>query len=234
MQYHRVILKLSGEALGKDGKLFDHEKIKTLAATLKQVSDTGVQLGIVIGGGNLWRGRSAAPELHTYAADAIGMLGTVMNCLYVKDMLLAAGARAYCMSAVEMPRVCETYSPQLAEDRLSRGEIVLFAGGSGNPCFSTDTPVVLRAIELGCDAVLMGKSIDGVYTADPNKDATATLIKDITYDECVRRDLRVCDPSAFSLLKDYRVPMLRVFALDDPQNIVRVLAGDDMGTFVHP
>ena len=234
MAYQRVILKLSGEALGKSGSAFDNDKINQTARVLCEIAKGGVQLGVVIGGGNLWRGRKAAPEMSVYAADQIGMLGTVMNCMYLCDAVRTQGQKACVQSAVEIPRFVETYSPPAALERLMSGHIVFFAGGSGNPCFSTDTPVALRAIELGCDAILMAKSIDGVYTADPHIDPKATLIKDLTYARAQKEQLGVMDLAAFDLLRRYNVPLVRVFSLDDPDNLRRVLEGDDMGTFVHP
>ena len=234
-QYERIMLKLSGEALGKDGQLFDHEKIDQVAGILKQAADSGVQLGIVIGAGNLWRGRlGGAAGMDAVSADMMGMLGTVMNCLCMKEALLRHGVHAHVMSALEMPRVAETYNRDLALEYMERGHVVLFAAGLGNPFFTTDSAVALRAAEIGADAVLLAKNIDGVYSADPRKDDSAVLIRDLSYDEALQRQLNVMDQSALLLCRDQGVPFIRVFGLDDPQNILKVLAGDSMGSVVHP
>ena len=234
-QYERIMLKLSGEALGKDGRLFDHDKIDHVAGILKQAADSGVQLGIVIGAGNLWRGRlGGAAGMDAVSADMMGMLGTVMNCLCMKEALLRHGVHAHVMSALEMPRVAETYNRDLALEYMEKGHVVLFAAGLGNPFFTTDSAVALRAAEIRADAVLLAKNIDGVYSADPKKDDSAVLIKDLSYDEALRRQLNVMDQSALLLCRDQGVPFIRVFGLDDPQNILKVLAGDSMGSVVHP
>lgn len=234
-QYERIMLKLSGEALGLDGRLFDHDKIDRVAAILKEATDTGVQLGIVIGAGNLWRGRlGGAAGMDAVSADMMGMLGTVMNCLCMKEALHRHGVQAHVMSALDMPRIAETYSRDLALEYMAKGHVVLFAAGLGNPFFTTDSAVALRAAEIKADAVLLAKNIDGVYSADPRKDASAVLIKDLSYDEALSRGLNVMDQSALLLCRDQAVPFIRVFGLDDPKNILKVLTGDDMGSIVHP
>ena len=233
--YKRVILKLSGEALGVDGKLFCHEKFEQAARMLMEISRTGVQLAVVIGGGNVWRGRrGAAMRMGTVAADQMGMLGTLQNCLYMRDTLAHMGAKAAVMSGVDIPRFAESYNTVQAVERLNSGHILFLACGLGNPCFSTDSAVVLRAVELECDAILMAKNIDGVYTADPPQDASATLIKEITYAEAAERDLRVMDAAAFIMLRENAVPVVRVFGLEPPENVLKVLSGDSMGTVLHP
>lgn len=233
--YRRVILKLSGEVLGVDGKLFDHDKFEAAAKMLMRVHETGVQLCVVIGGGNVWRGRrGAATRMGTVAADQMGMLATMQNCLYMRDTLQHLGEKAYVMSAVDMPRFAESYNTVAAEEHLRKGHILLFACGLGNPCFSTDSAVTLRAIELGCDAILMAKNVDGVYDSDPNLNPNAVLLKDLTYAEAARRGLKVMDATAFNLLMENGVPMVRVFSLEQPDNILKVLGGDPMGTFLHP
>jgi len=233
--FNRVILKLSGEALGENGKLFCHEKFEETASILLQVQQMGIQTAVVIGGGNVWRGRrGAAARMGTVAADQMGMLGTLQNCLYMRDTLARLGGSATVMSAVDIPRFAETYNTVNAVRRLEEGHILLLACGLGNPCFSTDSAVALRAVELECDAVLMAKNIDGVYTDNPHKTPTARLIPDITYAEAAARNLEVMDITAFYMLRDNRVPLVRVFALEPPENILKVLKGDGMGTFVHP
>lgn len=235
ISYKRVILKLSGEALGVDGKGFCHEKFEEAARMLIDIRKTGVELAVVIGGGNVWRGRRGdSLRMGTVAADQMGMLGTLQNCLYMRDTLAHMGAKATVMSAVDMPRFAETYNTVKAIDLLEQGHIVFFACGIGSPCFSTDTAVVLRGIELECDAILMAKNIDGVYTADPHADPEATMIRNITYAEAARRELKVMDAAAFTLLRDNNVPQLRVFGLQPAENVIRVLNGDPMGTVLHP
>lgn len=233
--YKRVLLKLSGEALGSEGALFDFEKVRRVAEVIRRMRAMGVEIGIVIGAGNIWRGRQGpAAHMDAVTADQMGMLGTVINCLCMADALRQAGVDAVVQSAVDMNRFAEPFNAMAARRHLSEGRVVLFAAGSGNPFFSTDTAVALRAIEMQVDAILMAKNIDGVYTADPHKDPTATLIKDITYAEALSRNLKVMDASAFALCAENRVPMVRVFGLDTPENLISVLDGSDMGTFVHP
>ena len=209
--YKRVLLKLSGEALKTGSDLFDFDQVHRAAAVIRKMADMGTQIGIVIGAGNIWRGRQGpAANMDAVTADQMGMLGTDMN------------------------RFCEPFNAMTARRYLSEGRVVLFAAGSGNPFFSTDTAVALRAIEMQVDAILMAKNIDGVYTADPHKDPNATLIKDITYQEALRKGLKVMDAAAFALCAENHVPMVRVFGLDVPENLISVLEGSDMGTFVHP
>ena len=206
-----------------------------VAKMLIDIKNTGVELAVVIGGGNVWRGRrGAAMRMGTVAADQMGMLGTLQNCLYMRDTLAHMGAKATVMTAVDMPRFAEPYNTVKALDLLEQGHIVLFACGIGSPCFSTDTTVVLRGIELECDAILMAKNIDGVYTADPRIDPTATMIRDITYAEASAKGLKVMDAAAFTILSDNNVPQVRVFGLEPAENIIKVLEGDMMGTVLHP
>lgn len=231
----RIILKLSGEALGENGVLFSHAAFDHTAKMLVQVQQSGVQLAVVIGGGNVWRGRRGpAMRMGAVAADQMGMLATLQNSLYMCDALRRMGASATLMSAVDIHRFAEPYNSVRAVERMAQGHILLIACGTGNPFFSTDTAVVLRAIELSCDAIYMAKNIDGVYTADPHVDPTAELIPDATYDACTQRNLRAMDPGAFVLLHENAYPKVRVFALEPAENILKVLAGDPMGTTLHP
>ena len=233
--YKRVLLKLSGEALGGADRIFDFDKVRTAAETIGEMHALGAEIGIVIGAGNIWRGRQG-PSAHMDAvsADQMGMLGTVINCICMADALRQAGMDAVVQSAVDMNRFAEPFNAMAARRHLSEGRVVLFAAGSGNPFFSTDTAVALRAIEMQVDAVLMAKNIDGVYTADPRLDPTARLIPDITYAEALKQGLKVMDAAAFALCAENAVPVVRVFGLDDPRNLVKVLQGDPMGTVVHP
>ena len=233
--YHRSLLKLSGEARKSDRDLFDFDKVNRVAGIIRRIHDMGVEIGIVIGAGNIWRGRQGpAAHMDAVTADQMGMLGTVINCLCVADALRQAGLDAVVQSAVDMNRFAEPFNAMAARRHLSEGRVVLFACGTGNPFFSTDSGVALRAVEMQVDAILMAKNIDGVYTADPLKDPSATLIRDITYTEALRRGLRVMDAAAFALCAENGVPMLRVFGLGDPDNLIRVMEGSDIGTFVHP
>ena len=230
------MLKLSGEALAGEKKTgFDEETVRKVALQVKELVDQKMEVGIVIGAGNIWRGRQGpSANMDAVTADQMGMLGTVINCLCVADALRKAGLDAIVQSAVDMNRFAEPFNAMAARRHLSEGRVVLFACGTGNPFFSTDSGVALRAIEMEVDAVLMAKNIDGVYTADPNKDPSATLIRDISYTEALERGLKVMDASAFALCAENKVPMVRVFGLDDPENLLRVLEGSDIGTFVHP
>ena len=233
--YHRVLLKLSGEALKSGTDLFDFDKVRQTAEIIRYMHNLGVEIGVVIGAGNIWRGRQGpAAHMDAVTADQMGMLGTVINCLCVADALRQAGLDAVVQSAVDMNRFAEPFNAMAARNHLAEGRIVLFAAGSGNPFFSTDTAVALRAIEMQVDAILMAKNIDGVYTADPRQDPSATLIRDITYQDALAKNLKVMDAAAFALCAENRVPMVRVFGLDDPRNLIRVLEGSDIGTFVHP
>lgn len=235
MQYKRILLKLSGEALGLDGWLFDHQKIQSVAAVLRQVAQSNVELGIVIGGGNLWRGRQGgARGMDAVTADMMGMIGTVMNCLVMKDALEQCGQPATVFSALEMSGICPRYHRDTADRAMRNGDVALFGGGIGNPFFTTDTAVVMRAIELKAEALLLAKNIDGVYTADPHKDNNAKLISRISYSEAIKQNLQVMDLTAFALCENQKLPIVRVFGLDDPNNIMRVLEGEMMGTILHP
>lgn len=233
--YNRIMLKLSGEALKSGTDLFDFDKVRETAEIIRDMHNIGTEIGVVIGAGNIWRGRQGpSANMDAVSADQMGMLGTVINCICMADALRKAGLDAVVMSAVDMTRFCEPFNAMKARDYLVEGRIVLFAAGSGNPFFSTDTAVALRAVEMQVDAILMAKNIDGVYTADPRKDPTATLIKDITYQDALAKGLKVMDAAAFALCAENKVPMVRVFGLDDPRNLVKVLEGSDIGTFVHP
>ncbi len=232
--YKRIILKLSGEALKSGNELFDFVKVRETAEMIRRITEMGIEVGIVIGAGNIWRGRQGpSANMDAVTADQMGMLGTVINCLCMSDALRKAGLDVVVQSAVDMNRFAEPFNAMAARRHLSEGRVVLFACGTGNPFFSTDSGVALRAVEMQVDAVLMAKNIDGVYTADPLKDPSATLIRDITYTEALKRGLKVMDAAAFALCAENGVPMVRVFGLDDPENLIRVLEGDAMGTFVH-
>ena len=235
MQYRRVVLKLSGEALKTGEDLYDFDRVHQVAGAIREMRDLGVQLGVVIGAGNIWRGRQGpAARMDAVVADQMGMLGTVINCLCMADALKSEGVDAVVMSAVDINRFCEPFHALKAREYMEQGRVVLFACGSGNPFFSTDTAVVLRALEVEADAILMAKNVDGVYSADPGKHPEARLLREITYREALEQGLRVMDASAFQMCAERNMKVVRVFALSDPRNLVRVLQGDDMGTVVHP
>ena len=231
--YHRVVIKISGEALAGEKKTgFDFDFISTVCATVRQAAEAGVQIGIVIGGGNFWRGvKDGAGKVERVSADRMGMLATCMNCLAVCDVLRQMGARARVMTAVDIQGVGERYDTRRAIEYMEAGEVVLFAGGSGAPFFSTDTAAVLRAAEIHADAILLAKNIDGVYSADPRKDPTAVKFDRISYDEVLSRHLAVMDTTATGLAMDNDIPVI-VFALAQPENILRVLDGEEIGTTV--
>ncbi len=235
MRYRRIMLKLSGEALGENGWLFDHDKIMEVAAVIKQVTDTGTQVGVVIGGGNLWRGRrGASAGMDAVRADQMGMLGTLMNCLVMQDALQQCGQKAQVFSALHLPDVCSNYRRDLADEALSQDGVALFGGGLGSPFFTTDTAVALRALELQADVLLLAKNVDGVYTADPREDPGAQLIRDISYMDAIKRGLKVMDMAAFIMCAEQGLPQVRVFGLESPTNIKRVLDGEALGTTLHP
>ena len=233
MSYKRIVIKISGEALAAEKKTgFDFELISSVCAVLKEAAAQGVQIGIVIGGGNFWRGvKDGAGKVERVSADRMGMLATCMNCLAVCDVLRQLGAKARVMTAVDIMGVGERYDARRAIEYLEAGEIVLFAGGSGAPFFSTDTAAALRAAEIHADALLLAKNIDGVYSADPRKDPAAVKFDSISYDEVLARRLAVMDTTATALAMENNIPAA-VFALADPGNILRVLNGEAVGTLV--
>ena len=230
--YKRVLIKLSGEALGENGILFDFEQIHRVAAALKRLHDEGIQVAVVIGAGNIWRGRQGpAAKMTAINADHMGMLGTAINSIAMQDAIERLDIPTRVMSAVEMNRFCEPYTYRRAVRHLEKGRVVIFACGTGNPFFSTDTAAALRAVEIGADAILLAKNVDGVYTADPVKDPTAVKYDTISYDEVLAQHLMVMDTTATSLSMDNHIPVL-LFALKDPRNIIRALCGENVGTIV--
>ena len=232
MSYKRIVLKISGEALAGEKKTgFDFDLISTVAGVVKTAADAGVQIGIVIGGGNFWRGvKDGAGKVERVSADRMGMLATCMNCLAVCDVFRQLGAKARVLTAVDIQGVGERYDTRKALEYLENGEIVLFAGGTGMPFFSTDTGAVLRAAEIHADAILLAKNIDGVYSADPRKDPDAVRFDRISYDEVLARRLQVMDSTATAIAMDNSIPVL-VFALSG-ENILRALDGEAVGTLV--
>ena len=234
MKYKRILLKISGEALAGANKTgFDFKVMGEVCDVIKECVAQGVEVGVVIGGGNFWCGvKNGEGYIERTRADRMGMLATVMNCLAVSDVLEQKGVPARVMTAMEMHEFAEYYTHERAMKHLREGKVVLFAGGTGHPFFSTDTGTVLRAAEIGADVILLAKNIDGVYSADPAKDPTATKYDEIRYDEVLAKRLGVMDLTATSLAMDNNIPVY-VFALKDPKNILRVAAGENVGTLVH-
>ncbi len=232
MSYKRVLLKLSGEALqGKDG-IINYDYIKEIGSVVKCAIDEGSQIAIVCGAGNIWRGRQSCAEMDRVRADQMGMLATVINCLAIQDAFKAAGVESVVMTASEMHAFGEYFTKRDAVAALESGKVVIFAGGTGCPYFSTDTTAVLRAAEIEAEVIMMAKSIDGVYTADPKKDPTARRLDETTYDYILTNKLGVIDLPAASLATDCKLP-LYLFGLDKAENILKVIRGEKMGTIVH-
>ena len=227
----RVLLKLSGEALAGEKKTgFDEDTVRGVALQVAQIVKQGVQVGIVIGGGNFWRGRSSE-RIDRTKADQIGMLATVMNCLYVSEIFRSEGMQTMIMTPFAIGAFTELFSKDKAVSALQQGQVVFFAGGTGHPYFSTDTGVVLRAIEVEADCILLAKSIDGVYSADPEKDPFAKKYDEISIDEVIAKNLQVVDMTASILARDNKMPMW-VFGLNEEQSIVKTMKGDFSGTKV--
>ncbi len=231
--YKRVLIKISGEALAGEKKTgFDFDFISTVCRALKTCVEMGVQVGIVIGGGNFWRGvKDGAGKVERVSADRMGMLATAMNCLAVADVIRNQGIGAKVMTAVDIQGVGERYDTRKSIEYMEKGNVVLFACGTGHPFFSTDTAAALRAAEIHADAILLAKNIDGVYDDDPRKNPNAVRFEDISYEEVLARRLAVMDTTATSLAMDNSIPVI-VFALAEPENIVKVLCGEKIGTTV--
>jgi uridylate kinase len=231
--FHRVLLKLSGQALGSESRAIDPATTRRLAGSIKTARALEVDIAIVVGGGNIFRGMAAAAGgMDRATGDYIGMLATVQNALALQDALEDEGVDTRVMSALEIRAVCEPYSRRRAIRHLEKGRVVICAAGTGNPYFSTDSAAALRALELEAEAILMAKRrYDGVYTADPEKDPTAAFIPELTHMEAIERGLRVMDTTALSLCMDNRMP-IHVFKMSGG-NIVRVLGGERVGTVVH-
>ena len=232
-KYRRVLLKISGEALaGDQGRGLDFDVIGQVCDVVKACRDLGVQIGIVVGGGNFWRGqKDGGDRMERTRADHMGMLATAINALAVADMLEQRGVEVRVQTAIEMRSIAEPYIRSRAIRHLDKGRVVIFGCGTGNPFFSTDTAAVLRAAEIDADVILLAKNIDGVYSADPNKDPTAVKYDSISYDDVLAQHLAVMDSTATSLSMDNKIPVI-LFALKDPQNILRAVMGEKIGTIV--
>lgn len=231
--YKRILLKLSGEALmgdqqfGIQANMIDH-----FGDEIKSVVDKGYEVAIVIGGGNIFRGLQAGNlGIDRVQGDYMGMLATVINGMALQGVLEKRGINTRLMSAVSIQQVCEPYIKRRAVRHLEKGRVIILAAGTGNPFFTTDTAAALRAVEIGADALLKGTSVDGIYTADPKKDATATKFENISYQEVITKELKVMDQTSFTLCKENNLPIV-VFSIKEKGNIVRILDGENIGTLV--
>ena len=229
--YKRILLKLSGEGLAGDkGHGFDFDTIGAVCSAVKKLNEMGVEVGLVVGGGNFWRGRSGG-NMDRTRADHIGMLATVMNSLALADSLEQLGVTVRVQSAIEMRQIAETYIRNRAVRHLEKGRVVIFASGTGNPFFSTDTCAALRAAEIKANVILKATNVDGVFDKDPNKYPDAVKYDVVTHSEVLEKDLKVMDSTAASLCRDNNIPIL-VFNLSDPENIIRAVLGENVGTLV--
>ncbi len=230
-KYKRILLKLSGEALSDAPRgILNFEKIEEICKVIKECLDIGVQVSIVVGGGNIWRGRQGG-KMDRTRADHMGMLATTINSLAIQDVLEQLDVETRVLTAIEMKQFAEPYIRNKAISHLEKGRVVIFGCGIGSPFFSTDTAAALRAAEIGADIMLFAKNIDGVYTADPKKDPEAKKLDSIEYMEILSKHLTVIDTTATSFSMDNDIPIL-LFGLDDPRNIIRAVMGEEIGTIV--
>lgn len=228
---HRILLKLSGEALAGEKKTgFDEETVQRVALQVKQLVDDGIQVGIVTGGGNFWRGRTSG-NIDRTKADQIGMLATVMNCIYVSEIFRSSGMKTAVLTPFECGSFTKLFSKDRANKYFAKGVVVFFAGGTGHPYFSTDTGVVLRAVEVDADVILLAKAVDGVYDDDPRKNPDAKKYDEVSIDEVIAKNLQVVDMTASILARDNKMPMW-VFGLNQENSIVNTVKGEFNGTKV--
>ncbi len=234
MKYKRILLKLSGESLMGEKKYgIDEQRLSEYATQIAEMAKAGFQIGIVIGGGNIFRGLSGASKgFDRIKGDQMGMLATVINSLALSSALSSEGVKNRVLTAVRMEPIGEFFSRDKAVELLESGHVVIFSAGTGSPFFTTDTGASLRAIEIAADVMLKGTRVDGIYTADPEKDPTATKFSDITYDEIYNKGLKVMDLTATTMCKENRLPII-VFDMDTVGNLRRVLNGEEIGTLVH-
>ena len=229
--YKRVLLKLSGEVLaGEKGSGIDFDKVTEVCESIKECVDLGAEIAIVVGGGNFWRGRSSG-DMDRTRADSIGMLATVMNSLALQETFLQLGIDARVQSAVQITGVVETFNKDSAVRHLEKGRLVIFAGGTGNPFFSTDSGAALRAAQIGADVLLKATNVDGVYDKDPNKFSDAVKFTEISHNELLERHLAVMDTAAAAICQENNIPIL-VFNLNNPENIAKAMCGENTGTVV--
>lgn len=233
IKYKRILLKLSGESLmGSEGYGIDSKRLNEYALQIKELTEAGTQVGIVIGGGNIFRGLSGATKgFDRVKGDQMGMLATVINSLALQSALTSINVNSLVYTAVRMEPVGELYSRDKVVKNLEKGKVVILSGGTGNPYFTTDTASALRAVEIGAEIILKGTRVDGVYTADPEKDKTATKFKQISFDEVIKRELSVMDLTAFTMCKENNLPIY-VFDMNKVGNLLRVIKGEEIGTLV--
>lgn len=230
-KYKRILLKLSGEALGGEkGFGIDENVLKNISSKIQEIVSLNVQVAIVVGGGNFWRGRNNLGIERT-TTDYIGMLATTMNSLALKDALECQGIKTKVLSSINMNKIAEEYTTRNAIEYLENNNVVIFAGGTGNPFFTTDTAAALRAVEIKADVILLAKTADGIYSADPKEDVNAVKYDNITYSDILNKELKVMDSTATSLCKDNNMPLV-VFGIKDPENIVKAVKGETIGTIV--
>lgn len=233
--YKRIVLKVSGEALEseKDRSIYDEKKLKDIAKVVKSAYDLGVQISIVVGAGNIWRGRLADKVgIEHSTADYMGMLGTIMNALALQSSIENLGIDTRVMSAINVPQVCEPYIRRKAISHLEKGNVIIFAGGTGNPFFTTDSCATLRALDINADSIIMGKNgVEGVYDSDPRVNKDAKLLKKLTYSEVMSKKLAVMDLTAVAMLADSDVK-IHVFNMSDPNSLLKVLEGEDIGSTI--
>ena len=234
-KFKRILLKLSGESLmGEKQYGIDEKRLNDYAVQIKEIHEMGVEIGIVIGGGNIFRGMSgAAKGFDRVKGDQMGMLATVINSLALQSALKSVGVKAEVLTAIRMEPIGNFYSKDKALEVISNGSIAIFSAGTGNPYFTTDTGSSLRGIEIEADVMLKGTRVDGIYTADPEKDPTATKFDDISYDEIFKRGLKVMDLTATEMCKENKLPII-VFNMDKFGNLKKVMSGENIGTYVHP
>ena len=231
LRFKRIMLKISGEALSaKQGFGINSEVLGNISDKVKSAWDLGIEIGIVVGGGNFWRGRSSN-DMDRTTADHMGMLATIMNSLALQDALESRGVPTRVQTAIDMPRIAEPYIRRKAVRHLEKNRVVIFACGTGNPYFSTDTAAALRAAEIDADVILLAKNVDAVYDSDPKKNPDAKRFDKISYFEVLQRQLGVMDSTASTLCMDNNIPLM-VFSINEPENIIKVLNGENVGTFV--
>ena len=233
-KYKRILLKLSGEIFGgKERRVFDFVAIKALAEQVRNAWQQGIQIGLVVGGGNIFRGtQTGQPGIDRVAADHMGMVATVINAICMQDALERLGVQTRLMSAIEMRAIAEPYIKRRADRHLEKGRVVIFAAGTGNPFFTTDTAAALRASEIGADVLIKATKVDGVYDKDPQQHKDARRFDTLTFNEVLQRDLKVMDATAIAFCKDNGIPIL-VLDIERPENLVSALAGRPAGTLVH-
>jgi uridylate kinase len=233
MKYNRIVLKLSGEALAAKDGILDQKKLASVASIVRRIHDAGVQLGIVVGAGNIWRGRLAVQiGIEQSTGDYMGMLGTIVNALAIQSAIQQTGVECKVMSSINVNQVCEPYIRLKAIHHLNKGEVVIFAGGTGNPYFTTDTTATLRALEVGAQAIFMAKNkIDGVYDSDPRKNPDAKLLPELSFREVIERKLGVMDLTAVAMLEGKGI-VIHVFNFDHEESFFQVLDGQSVGTII--